>query len=179
MPPDPQLSHFNHNVGVCLTTLTYRDHCLDVCTRQVVLLDHRGDKAGVLPLSTLICHREPQTNCTRPCVLSYRQTRSQDQSLPLDVLVIPTRPVPRISDLTSDELKSLMESVKIVGTVVEKAYSGDGLTIACQVRQYHSRYLNFRVYDLSDTGRPSCRTNYPPRSLPHFTPQSPERQIPV
>jgi len=48
------------------------------------------------------------------------------------VLVIPTRPALRISDLTSDELKSLMESVKIVGTVVEKAYNGDGLTVACQ-----------------------------------------------
>lgn len=46
--------------------------------------------------------------------------------------MIPTRPVPRINDLTSDELKSLMESVKLVGTMVEKAYSGDGLTIACQ-----------------------------------------------
>ena len=51
------------------------------------------------------------------------------------MLVIPTRSVPRISDLTSDELRSLMESVKTVGTVVEKAYSGDGLTVACQVRQ--------------------------------------------
>jgi len=49
-----------------------------------------------------------------------------------DVLVIPTRPVPRISDLTSDELKSLMESVKIVGSVVEKVYNGDSLTVACQ-----------------------------------------------
>jgi len=28
-----------------------------------------------------------------------------------------------------------MESVKTVGTVVEKAYNGDGLTVACQVRQ--------------------------------------------
>ena len=130
-----QLSHCNHDVGVCLTTLTCRDLCLDVCTRQAVLLDHRGDKAGVLPLSTLVCHREHQTNRTRPCVLRYRPTRSQDRPLPPDVLVIPTRPVPRINDLTSDELKSLMESVKIVGNMVEKAYSGDGLTIACQVRQ--------------------------------------------
>ena len=46
---------------------------------------------------------------------------------------MPTRPVPRISDLTSDELTSLMESVKTVGTVVEKAYNGDSLTVACQV----------------------------------------------
>lgn len=52
------------------------------------------------------------------------------------MLVIPTRPVPRISDLTSDELGSLMESVKTVGTAVEKAYNGDGLTVACQVRNH-------------------------------------------
>ncbi|KAF9654092.1 HIT-like protein [Thelephora ganbajun] len=52
--------------------------------------------------------------------------------VPGHVLVIPTRPVPRISDLTSSELTSLMESVKTVGTVVEKAYHGDGLTVACQ-----------------------------------------------
>ena len=29
-----------------------------------------------------------------------------------------------------------MESVKTVGTVVEKVYNGDSLTVACQVRQY-------------------------------------------
>ena len=28
-----------------------------------------------------------------------------------------------------------MESVKTVGIVVEKAYNGDSLTVACQVRQ--------------------------------------------
>jgi hypothetical protein len=29
-----------------------------------------------------------------------------------------------------------MESVKTVGTAVEKAYNGDGLTVACQVRKH-------------------------------------------
>lgn len=61
------------------------------------------------------------------------------------MLVIPTRPVPRISDLTSDELKSLMESVKTVGTAVEKAYDGDGLTVACQVRNFIQIYSSFRT----------------------------------
>jgi bis(5'-adenosyl)-triphosphatase len=60
--------------------------------------------------------------------------------------VVPTRPVPRISDLTSDELKSLMESVKTVGTVVEKAYNGDGLTVACQVRG--SIFLSSKTFEL-------------------------------
>lgn len=50
-----------------------------------------------------------------------------------DVLVIPTRPVPRLADLTAPELASLMASVQQVGKVVEKAYSADALTIACQV----------------------------------------------
>ena len=74
------------------------------------------------------------------------------------MLVIPTRPVPRISDLTSDELKSLMEAVKAVGTMVEKAYSGDGLTIACQVRRYlfnlskppDLQFVHYRTAQLQD-----------------------------
>ena len=70
------------------------------------------------------------------------------------MLVIPTRPVPRISDLTSDELKSLMESVKTVGTVIEKAYNGDGLTVACQVRQipilHLSKNFEFTTRPLQD-----------------------------
>ena len=49
--------------------------------------------------------------------------------------MIPTRPVPRINDLTADELTSLMESVKTVGSAIEKAYNGDSLTVACQVRR--------------------------------------------
>jgi len=112
-------------------------HHIDVYTRQVVLLDHRGDQTGFLPLSTLICHRKSQTNRTRPCVPSHLDqiVHHSDHRPPPDVLVIPTRPVSRISDLTSDELKSLMESVKTVGTVVEKAYNGDSLTVACQVRK--------------------------------------------
>ena len=63
------------------------------------------------------------------------------------MLVIPTRPVPRISDLTSDELRSLMESVKTVGTVIEKAYNGDSLTVACQVRQILIVHLS-KISDL-------------------------------
>jgi bis(5'-adenosyl)-triphosphatase len=50
-----------------------------------------------------------------------------------DVLVIPHRPVPRLSDLTTPELASLMTSVQHVGRVVERVYEGDALTIACQV----------------------------------------------
>jgi len=50
-----------------------------------------------------------------------------------DVLVIPHRPVPRLSDLTTPELASLMTSVQQVGRVVERVYGGDALTIACQV----------------------------------------------
>jgi bis(5'-adenosyl)-triphosphatase len=35
-------------------------------------------------------------------------------------------------DLTAQELTSLMTSVQEIGRVVEKAYNGDALTIACQ-----------------------------------------------
>ena len=168
------MQEVDHEVGVCLAP---HDHCrFDVCPRQIVLLDHRGDQAGILPLSTLICNRKSQTNSTRSCVPNTStQLFHNVNHTPLpDVLVIPTRSVPRISDLTSEELKSLMESVKTVGTVVEKAYNGDSLTVACQVRYhvYESPDYIF-IYDLSTLGRSRCRTIYPPRSFPHFAPQVP------
>ena len=52
---------------------------------------------------------------------------------PTDVLVIPSRVVPRLSDLTTSELASLMTSVQQVGRVIERLYEADALTIACQV----------------------------------------------
>lgn len=52
--------------------------------------------------------------------------------VPGHVLVIPTRPVPRLTDLNESELSSLIGSVQRVGTVIERAYGADGLTIACQ-----------------------------------------------
>ncbi|KAF8963910.1 diadenosine tetraphosphate asymmetrical hydrolase [Flammula alnicola] len=52
--------------------------------------------------------------------------------VPGHVLVIPSRPVPRLADLDDKELACLMQSVKRVGSVIEKVYGGDGLTIACQ-----------------------------------------------
>ncbi|KAI0762795.1 diadenosine hydrolase [Fomes fomentarius] len=52
--------------------------------------------------------------------------------VPGHVLVIPTRVVPRLSDLRHDELTSLMASVQRVGRVIERVYAADGLTIACQ-----------------------------------------------
>jgi hypothetical protein len=51
-----------------------------------------------------------------------------------DVLVIPTRVVARVADLTREEASSLFTSVQAVGKVIEKAYNADALTIACQVR---------------------------------------------
>ncbi|KAH7914756.1 HIT-like domain-containing protein [Hygrophoropsis aurantiaca] len=52
--------------------------------------------------------------------------------VPGHVLVIPCRPVPRLTDLTTPELTSLMSSVQNVGRVIERAYGGDALTVACQ-----------------------------------------------
>ncbi|KAJ7198870.1 diadenosine tetraphosphate asymmetrical hydrolase [Mycena pura] len=48
------------------------------------------------------------------------------------VLVIPTRPVLRLADLNGPELSSLMRTVQQVGSVLERAYGADGLTVACQ-----------------------------------------------
>ena len=124
---------FYRAAGICLAE-DY--HFTDVRACQVIFLNHRGDQASILSLNALIRHRKHQTNRSRPCVPSAsKQPVHKTDRCPPDVLVIPTRPVSRISDLTSHELSSLMESVKTVGSIVEKAYSGDGLTVACQVRR--------------------------------------------
>jgi len=52
--------------------------------------------------------------------------------VPGHVLVIPTRVVPRLTDLTTSELASLMSSVQHVGRVIEKVYGADSLSVACQ-----------------------------------------------
>jgi len=52
--------------------------------------------------------------------------------VPGHVLVCSTRPVPRLTDLRTDELAELMCAVQRVGSVVERVYKADGLTIACQ-----------------------------------------------
>ncbi|KAG8964452.1 hypothetical protein FRC03_001768 [Tulasnella sp. 419] len=52
--------------------------------------------------------------------------------VPGHVLVIPNRVVPRLSDLTHDEISDLFNSVAKIGVVVEKAYTADSLTIAVQ-----------------------------------------------
>ncbi|KXN88934.1 Bis(5'-nucleosyl)-tetraphosphatase [asymmetrical] [Leucoagaricus sp. SymC.cos] len=52
--------------------------------------------------------------------------------VPGHVLVIPTRPVPRLADLNASELTSVMHSVQRVGAVIERAYGADALTVACQ-----------------------------------------------
>ncbi|KAF8846166.1 HIT-like protein [Paxillus ammoniavirescens] len=52
--------------------------------------------------------------------------------VPGHVLVVPTRVVPRLTDLATPELTSLITSVQNVGRVIEKAYGADSLTVACQ-----------------------------------------------
>ena len=43
------------------------------------------------------------------------------------------RVVPRLADLSPDEITDLFLSVQKVGKVIEKEYGGQGLTISCQV----------------------------------------------
>ncbi|KZT51041.1 HIT-like protein [Calocera cornea HHB12733] len=52
--------------------------------------------------------------------------------VPGHVLVVPRRVVPRLADLTPQEITDVFETVRRVGQVVEKAYKGSALTIACQ-----------------------------------------------
>ncbi|QRV94835.1 Bis(5'-nucleosyl)-tetraphosphatase[asymmetrical] [Ceratobasidium sp. AG-Ba] len=52
--------------------------------------------------------------------------------VPGHVLVIPNRVVPRVADLSPEELGDLFCTVQQVGNVVQKAFKGEALTIACQ-----------------------------------------------
>ncbi|KIK07365.1 hypothetical protein K443DRAFT_673619 [Laccaria amethystina LaAM-08-1] len=52
--------------------------------------------------------------------------------VPGHVLVVPNRPVPRLSDLDDHELTALMRSIQRVGNVIQRVYGADGLTVACQ-----------------------------------------------
>ncbi|KZO91480.1 diadenosine hydrolase, partial [Calocera viscosa TUFC12733] len=52
--------------------------------------------------------------------------------VPGHVLVVPRRTVPRLADLTGEEMTDVFETVRRVGQVVEKAYKGQALSIACQ-----------------------------------------------
>ncbi|KAJ7083612.1 diadenosine hydrolase [Mycena belliarum] len=52
--------------------------------------------------------------------------------VPGHVLVIPTRYVSRLAELSEPELFSLMRAVNQVGSVIERVYGADGLTVACQ-----------------------------------------------
>ena len=51
----------------------------------------------------------------------------------IDVLVVPKRVVPRLSDLTSEEIADAFQTASRIGSVIEKAFDGKSLTIAIQV----------------------------------------------
>ena len=106
------------------------------------LLLLRRHPPSLLPRPPRRRHRQPQAHRPRPCVLPLRllpgrrpaRSPTPADSHLTDVLVIPTRVVPRLADLKQDELAALMASVQHVGRVIERAYGADGLTVACQVR---------------------------------------------
>jgi len=52
--------------------------------------------------------------------------------VPGHVLVVPTRSAPRLADLSPFEISDLMISVQHVGTIIQREYNADALTIACQ-----------------------------------------------
>lgn len=51
----------------------------------------------------------------------------------LDILVVPKRVVPRLADLTREEITDLFGSAQRIGQVVEREYKAESLTVACQV----------------------------------------------
>lgn len=52
----------------------------------------------------------------------------------LDVLIVPQRVVPRLSDLSSGEIADVFQSVQTVSRVIEQEFGGESVTVACQVR---------------------------------------------
>ncbi|ESK92135.1 hit domain protein [Moniliophthora roreri MCA 2997] len=82
--------------------------------------------------------------------------------VPGHVLVIPTRVVPRLTDLDDHELASLMTSVQRVGRVVERAYGADALTVACQDGKAAGQsvpHVHFHILPRKTTGDRFSRNN--------------------
>ncbi|CDZ96360.1 Diadenosine polyphosphate hydrolase and related proteins of the histidine triad (HIT) family [Phaffia rhodozyma] len=52
--------------------------------------------------------------------------------LPGHVLICPLRVVPRVADLSAEEIADLYLAVQKIGTVIERAYGGEALTISTQ-----------------------------------------------
>ncbi|KAG9098337.1 hypothetical protein FS749_004013 [Ceratobasidium sp. UAMH 11750] len=50
----------------------------------------------------------------------------------LDVLVISNRAVPRLSDLSPEEVADMFSTVQQVGNLIQTAFKAEALTIACQ-----------------------------------------------
>ena len=132
------------------------------------LLHVRRLPPGLLPLRARGRHRQPQAHRPWPCVphraaVPCPASHVRRSFHATDVLVIPTRVVPRLADLKHDELTSLMASVQHVGRVIERVYAADGLTIACQVR-HHS--IHNHTYSLPPSPHnPKSQTVHAPLSL--------------
>ncbi|KAG8950484.1 hypothetical protein FRC04_007499 [Tulasnella sp. 424] len=52
--------------------------------------------------------------------------------VPGHILVVPKRVVPRLADLTREEITDLFGSAQRIGQVVEREYKAESLTVACQ-----------------------------------------------
>lgn len=50
-----------------------------------------------------------------------------------DVLVVPNRAVPRLKDLSGEEIADVFQTAERVGKVIEREFGGESLTVACQV----------------------------------------------
>ena len=80
--------------------------------------------------------------------------------LPGHVLVSPRRVVPRLSDLSQDEVVDLFLTVQRVGRMVERVYDASSLNIAMQdgaeagqsVPHVHTHIIPRKAADLDDRG---------------------------
>lgn len=125
------------------------------------LLHVRRLPPGLLPLRARGRHRQPQAHRPWPCVphraaVPCPASHVRRSFHATDVLVIPTRVVPRLADLKHDELASLMASVQHVGRVIERVYAADGLTIV--------RHHSIHIHTYSPLPNPKSQTVSAPLS---------------
>lgn len=109
----------------------FRFSTFDV-TRQVFYASKLS--FGIVNLKPIVENRQSSSDCQRYNLNSIILTTSPIfVCLHADVLVVPRRLTPRLSDLTPEEVSDLFQSVQTIGKTIEKATSAKSLTIACQV----------------------------------------------
>lgn len=119
------------------------------------IVRHLLTPGSLLSYSAEPRHRESQTSRARSYVEFSAGLRRLSAPIPVskttddqDVLVLPRRVVPRLTDLRSEEVSELFLAVQSVGRTIEKAYKAEALTISLQVKIHsaHQSHTGINAY---------------------------------